>query len=620
VSNSARPEGSRWHTAPESAFPETLPDGRDDLMVGSIAVPAQESTGWSDIRPVDRSADSTWPTRDVLWGSLLAIWGCGTAAFVAICVRRSWKLFCALRWPVSVDSATTAVADEMASNLGMRRRPSTRVVDARFAPCLWSWPTPTILLPRQLISQLDHAELRAIMGHELAHHVRRDHWANAFAVFVKALFWWDPVAWWAHRRIRAAQDLCCDALAIGQGGVERQVYAATVLKVLDFVQAEGLSRVEPALGFAFTHSVQERFKMIADTQLKHRMSGWGWASALAVAVVLVCVPARRMAESGENEAAQPTSVARDTLRYDDKEFGWWRHRLRTELKPELRAEAINAMGAFGANGYGEEAVLAILEIVKDYDARSGEPVSNSAMRAFRVIGASAEKPLITALTSGNTNTRRYAVRALASGAGSQGALAALMAATEDSDLHVRRVAVEKLLPQQGAAVAPMLVRALSDQDVETRHFVIQALGQIGPAGKDAVPQLVSAANDANHFVRDAALTALERIGAEPIHVLALLTRALRDDSRNVRQTAIQFLGKLGPAAVEAVPALIDAYHRVDSGDRFLVLDALGQIGPTASPALPLITAALHDENQTVRRSAEAALKKIAGPRGEKPIR
>src|SRR5262249_40204147 len=71
----------------------------------------------------------------------------------------------------------------------------------------------------------------------------------------------------------------------------------------------------------------------------------------------------------EDEEAPPvgkpspeTGGKKESLRYGGKTFNQWRTELMTELKPEIRIDGIKALREFGANGYGTEAVLAIVEV------------------------------------------------------------------------------------------------------------------------------------------------------------------------------------------------------------------------------------------------------------------
>ena len=68
-----------------------------------------------------------------------------------------------------------------------------------------------------------------------------------------------------------------------------------------------------------------------------------------------------------------------------------------------------------------------------------------------------------------------------------------------------------------SAVAPAvsaLVEALQDSEDDVRLRVTMALGQIGPAAKEAIPALIALVKNANIEIRVAAMNALELIDSE----------------------------------------------------------------------------------------------------------
>ncbi len=108
----------------------------------------------------------------------------------------------------------------------------------------------------------------------------------------------------------------------------------------------------------------------------------------------------------DTTAAQPTktlqtntsppsaSTDKSALRYDGKTFDEWRNEWRTELSTEKRLEAVKALAAFGANGYGREAAAEILDIAGEYDWRqSGNPLSAPE--------GELQKTILAALTGGD---------------------------------------------------------------------------------------------------------------------------------------------------------------------------------------------------------------------------
>jgi hypothetical protein len=108
--------------------------------------------------------------------------------------------------------------------------------------------------------------------------------------------------------------------------------------------------------------------------------------------------------------------AKGFLRYGGKSFEDWRRIMMTDLKPETRIEAIKALSAFGANGYGKEAAEAIIQLMRGYEFpgrdRDDQNVINAAESAFRKIGPEGASALIEELEHGKLNGRRFAIAAL----------------------------------------------------------------------------------------------------------------------------------------------------------------------------------------------------------------
>lgn len=356
------------------------------------------------------------------------------------------------------------------------------------------------------------------------------------------------------------------------------------------------------------------------------------------AAILVVLAGGGLLPGGDGPAkcrgAENEPVEKAALRYDGKDLDWWKNQLRTELKPELRVEAIRAMSAFGANGYGDEAARAIIEVIKQYDTRSPDKderiVTSAAERAFRKIGPAAVPVLVKAMSDPDSGIRRYSAGILRRLRPGKAVVPTLVKAAKDEDPGVRQSAVLAVPANAEEAMREIaveaLIDALNDSDRETRRFAAQGLGQIGTSGTPAVPALISALTDEHHSVRQDAVFALGRIRPnlksapksvkdavekeDRQLVVPALAETLKDENRSVRQHAIEVLGSIGPTAIAAVPSLIDAFGKVDPHDRFLIARALGKIGPGAGDALPLLTKALQDEDESLKNAAAQALENI----------
>ena len=66
---------------------------------------------------------------------------------------------------------------------------------------------PAILLPQGNVSG---EELGFSLLHELTHYRRKDIWLKTLAMWVNALYWFNPLAWYMLRLVERDTELACD--------------------------------------------------------------------------------------------------------------------------------------------------------------------------------------------------------------------------------------------------------------------------------------------------------------------------------------------------------------------------------------------------------------------------
>lgn len=211
------------------------------------------------------------------------------------------------------DTSLTLMTREIALRMGIKPVPQVCVIDANLPPLLWPFQGSTIVIPQGLMNSLRDLDLQSVLAHELAHLRRRDHWANFFALAVRMLMWWNPVAWWAYREIRNAQELCCDSVAIQAVNVGRKEYARTLLRVMDSLGASSLHPPAFVVGFGSNLSLKRRFIMIGDPRVSHRLSFWTVPFLIVMAVSTWCWPTPMRAQTAP-DLPEPASESalRDT--------------------------------------------------------------------------------------------------------------------------------------------------------------------------------------------------------------------------------------------------------------------------------------------------------------------
>ncbi|MDT9000479.1 M56 family metallopeptidase [Paucibacter sp. APW11] len=126
------------------------------------------------------------------------------------------------------------------------------------SPALLGLWRPRLALPRDFEQRFNAAEQRLILAHEAVHAQRHDNAWNLLALLLLALQWCNPLAWWAWARLRADQELACDAAVLGPlPATELAVYAQALLKA---EQAEAM----PSLSGAWMrrHPAIERMRWL----------------------------------------------------------------------------------------------------------------------------------------------------------------------------------------------------------------------------------------------------------------------------------------------------------------------------------------------------------------------
>jgi beta-lactamase regulating signal transducer with metallopeptidase domain len=144
---------------------------------------------------------------------------------------------------------------------------------------------------------------RVAVLHELAHVRRRDCLTQAAAHLVCALYWFNPLAWLAARRLRAERERACDdfVLAAGTKGSE---YAR---HLLDLARAEGTRfPLLAGAGVAMAHrsQLEGRLMAILDPAIRRSSAASARAAALA-AITLISIPVAAL------QPQEPAAVPRD---------------------------------------------------------------------------------------------------------------------------------------------------------------------------------------------------------------------------------------------------------------------------------------------------------------------
>jgi TonB family protein len=128
----------------------------------------------------------------------------------------------------------------------------------------WGLLRPTVILPAAA-RDWPANRLRVVLCHELAH-IRRGDWGTQLmADALRAVYWFNPLAWLACRHLRQASEHACDD-AVLDAGVAAPAYAS---QLLDHARAYAAQRRawSPALPVARPSGLERRVRAMLNSQV-----------------------------------------------------------------------------------------------------------------------------------------------------------------------------------------------------------------------------------------------------------------------------------------------------------------------------------------------------------------
>ncbi len=97
-------------------------------------------------------------------------------------------------------------------------------------PAVSGFFSPRIVLPSDFRERYNTEEQTLILAHEQAHVSRGDTKAQALAVALRTVFWFNPLVHLAAARFRFDQELACDATVLARFPAARRAYGEAMLK------------------------------------------------------------------------------------------------------------------------------------------------------------------------------------------------------------------------------------------------------------------------------------------------------------------------------------------------------------------------------------------------------
>jgi len=169
-------------------------------------------------------------------GAILAgLWLLGTGFFFFRLVRNHARVWRHVRHaPVVTDARVMSLLEACKAELRVHTPLVIQKVVDLPSPALVGLMRPRLLLDEALLESLSEEELRHVLLHELIHLRRWDILWAWLSAWVQVAQWFNPVLWWAFRRMHQDRELACDASVLSVLPAEdAPAYGRTLLKTFE---------------------------------------------------------------------------------------------------------------------------------------------------------------------------------------------------------------------------------------------------------------------------------------------------------------------------------------------------------------------------------------------------
>jgi beta-lactamase regulating signal transducer with metallopeptidase domain len=241
------------------------------------------------------------------WTSLAAAaWLLGSALWLTLTALRIGRFYHLLGYARRAPEVVQEQVRRLARGMGLRHTPDVWIVPAQISPLLWAFGIrPRLLLPAALWERLEPRQQTTLLVHELAHLRRRDPWVRVLEMAALGLYWWHPVAWWACRELREAEEQCCDAWVVWALPRDARAYATALVETVDFLSGSGAVLPVAASGIGHVHDLRRRITMIMRGSTPRSLSVAGFLAVLALGAFLLPMLPSWAQPPGEEQQPPP---------------------------------------------------------------------------------------------------------------------------------------------------------------------------------------------------------------------------------------------------------------------------------------------------------------------------
>jgi beta-lactamase regulating signal transducer with metallopeptidase domain len=237
----------------DNLFPKI--DTNQVLENEKIYTAAPDSYGVNKINPgktIENKISNSPTIESIPLGQVFSyLWLCGLLVVGILSLQQFRHLNRIRKTAVAVDNKLAGILEICKSKLTVNRKIIFLFSDKIHSPLTMGLFTPVIILPKN--NSMSETMLQHVLLHELSHIKRLDIFWNWLVYWIAVLHWFNPLIWWASKRIRADMEIACDASVLENLKMEERTdYGRTLIEISQLISKPQV--FNSSLGILENHS------------------------------------------------------------------------------------------------------------------------------------------------------------------------------------------------------------------------------------------------------------------------------------------------------------------------------------------------------------------------------
>lgn len=249
---------------------------------------------------------ASWPV------SLAALWLLGTCVLLGRTIVSVYRARRVVQSAGVVRSATLLSGYETVRRDHGLARATLLTTPSLVSAATYGVFRPVVLLPVDA-ADWSPERVHAVLAHELAHIARRDCLTQLLAQFARAVYWFNPLIWFAERRMAVERERACDDVVLGSG-VSATAYAAALVDAVRRARTWQMAVPSPVIAMAGASELETRVRHILQ-QPSQPFTRLSWFKRVVIATS--CTACILLVASVRLGSAQPASVLLPNAREPD---------------------------------------------------------------------------------------------------------------------------------------------------------------------------------------------------------------------------------------------------------------------------------------------------------------